>query len=186
MREELGLADCFTLFHASNLRSVKRIDLMLESVARCRYRTRLKLIVLAGNSFEEFESKVEELGLGDVVLVRQNGYPIENYIEASDFGLYTSQTESFCLSILEGMFLGKAALAFRVGGIPEVMEEGRSGLLCEFGDCDAMAAEIDNLVENPQRAQDLGAQAKVRATSRFTADRIVPNYLRCYQEALIS
>lgn len=186
MREDLGLGDHFTLFHASNLRSVKRIDLMLESVSRCKNRSKLKLIVLAGNSFEEFEGKVKELGLEGTVLVRQNGYPVEDYIEASDFGIYTSQTESFCLSILEGMFLGNASVAFRVGGIPEVMEEGRSGLLCEFGDCDAMAAQIDTLVENPQRARELGAAAKVRAIDRFTAEKIVPQYLNCYQQALLS
>ncbi|MDQ8188001.1 N-acetyl-alpha-D-glucosaminyl L-malate synthase BshA [Pelagicoccus sp. SDUM812002] len=184
MREELGVGDCFTLFHASNLRSVKRIDLLLESVARCRLRSRLKLIILAGNSFDSFAEKVEELGLEETVIVRENGYPVEDYIEASDLGIYTSETESFCLSILEGMFLGKASLAFRVGGIPEVMEEGRSGLLCEFGDCDGMAAKIDSLIENPERARTLGRAAKERAELRFTAERIVPQYLACYEKAL--
>ncbi len=186
MREELGLGDCFTLFHASNLRAVKRIDLMLETIARCKNRSRLKLVVLAGNSFEEFDGKVAELGLEDTVIVRQNGYPIEDYIEASDLGIYTSETESFCLSILEGMFLGKASLAFRVGGIPEVMEEGKSGLLCAFGDCDAMAARIDELVEEPERARRLGTAAKERALSRFTAEKIVPQYIACYESALLS
>lgn len=184
MRMELGLGDSFTLFHASNLRSVKRIDLLLESVARCKFRGRLKLIILAGNSFEDFEGKVRELGLEDTVIVRQNGYPVEDYIEASDLGIYTSETESFCLSILEGMFLGKASLAFRVGGIPEVMEEGKSGMLCAFGDCDAMAAQIDSLVESPEKASSYGAAARERANAHFTAERIVPKYLLCYEQAL--
>jgi glycosyltransferase involved in cell wall biosynthesis len=185
MREDLKLGDSFTLFHASNLRSVKRIDLLLESVARCKSRSRLKLVIMAGNSFEEFEPKVKSLGLEDTVIVRQNGYPVEDYIEASDLGIYTSETESFCLSILEAMFLGKASIAFRVGGIPEVMEEGRSGLLCGFGDCDAMAAQIDALMENPARSHELGEAARVRARSRFTAQRIVPQYLACYERALL-
>jgi len=184
MRESLGLGNHFTLFHASNLRQVKRVDLLLESVAKCRHRERIKLVIVAGDSFEAHEGKVRELGLEGNVVVRENGYPIENYIEASDFGIYTSQTESFCLSLLEGMFLSKASIAFRVGGIPEVMEEGVSGLLCEFGDCEAMAAEIDSLVENPQRAVELGAEASRRARARFTAERIVPQYVRCYEETL--
>lgn len=184
MREKLGLGDSFTLFHASNLRPVKRIDLLLESVSRCKNRSRLKLVVLAGASFDEFREQVETLGLEETVIVRENGYPIEDYIEASDFGIYTSQNESFCLSILEGMFLGKAALAFRVGGIPEVMAEGESGLLCEFGDCDGMAAEIDALVDDRAKARRLGEAARLRAQSRFTAERIVPQYLECYERAL--
>ncbi|MBK1880263.1 N-acetyl-alpha-D-glucosaminyl L-malate synthase BshA [Pelagicoccus mobilis] len=184
MREELGLGDQFTLFHASNLRTVKRVDLLLESVAKCRNRDRIKLVIVAGNSFEEHQKKVETLGLEDNVVVRENGYPIENYIEASDLGVYTSQTESFCLSLLEGMFLSKASIAFRVGGIPEVMEEGVSGLLCEFGDCEAMAEKIDALVEDPQRAVRMGAAARERAYARFTAGRIVPKYLECYEQTL--
>ncbi|MDQ8196914.1 N-acetyl-alpha-D-glucosaminyl L-malate synthase BshA [Pelagicoccus enzymogenes] len=184
MRKDLGLGDCFTLFHASNLRSVKRIDLLLQSVARCKLRENLKLVILAGNSFEAFEGQVKDLGLEETVIVRENGYPIEDYIEACDFGIYTSETESFCLSILEGMFLGKASLAFRVGGIPEVMEENRSGLLCDFGDCDAMASAIDALAAGPERAREMGAEAKKRALGRFTADRIVPLYLECYRQAL--
>ncbi|MBD5782161.1 N-acetyl-alpha-D-glucosaminyl L-malate synthase BshA [Pelagicoccus sp. NFK12] len=184
MRKDLGLGDCFTLFHASNLRSVKRIDLLLQSVARCKLRENLKLVILAGNSFEAFEGQVKDLGLEETVIVRENGYPIEDYIEACDFGIYTSETESFCLSILEGMFLGKAALAFRVGGIPEVMEENLSGLLCDFGDCDAMASAIDALAAGPERAREMGAEAKKRALGRFTADRIVPLYLECYRQAL--
>lgn len=184
MREQLGLGDRFTLFHASNLRSVKRIDLLLESIAKCRHRDRIRLVVLAGDSFEQHRETVKGLGLEDNVIVRENGFPIENYIEASDLGIYTSQTESFCLSLLEGMFLAKASIAFRVGGIPEVMEEGVSGLLCDFGDCAAMAAEIDALVEAPDRARVLGIAAKERACDRFTAERIVPQYVRCYEEAL--
>lgn len=185
MREELGLGDAFTLFHASNLRSVKRVDLLLESVARCRRKSEIKLVVLAGSSFEPYEEKVRELGLEDTVIVRQNGYPIENYIEASDLGIYTSETESFCLSILESMFLGKASLAFRVGGIPEVMREDESGLLCSFEDCDAMAAQIDRLVESPELAKELGRAAVKRANEKFTAAQIVPQYLECYDRALL-
>ena len=184
MRGELGLGDDFVLFHASNLREVKRIDLLLESVARCRHRDRIKLVVLAGDSFEAHWKTVQELGLESRVVVRENDYPIENYVEASDLGIYTSQTESFCLSLLEGMFLSKASIAFRVGGIPEVMEEGVSGLLCSFGDCEAMAAGIDAMVENPDRARAMGEAARARAYERFTAERIVPQYIDCYRAAL--
>lgn len=184
MREDLGLGDSFTLFHASNLRSVKRVDLLLESLAKCRNRDRIKLVILAGDSFEAHWKTARALGVEKNLVVRENGYPIENYIEASDLGIYTSQTESFCLSLLEGMFLSKASIAFRVGGIPEVMEEGVSGLLCQFGDCEGMASQIDALVEAPERAVALGQAARERANARFTARRIVPQYERCYREAL--
>lgn len=184
MRKELGIGDELVLFHSSNLRSVKRIDLLLEAVAKSRFSDKVKLLVLAGDSFEEYESKLDALGIRGNVIVRENGYPIENYIEASDLGIFTSETESFCLSILECMFLGKASLAFRVGGIPEVMVDGDSGLLHEFGDTTALAASIDRFVEDRALAERMGDAAKVRAQHCFTAEKIVPQYLERYYEAL--
>lgn len=184
MREELGLGDELVLFHASNLRSVKRVDLLLKAFSQVKRREQVKLLVLAGDAVDEFKAQVNELDLADRVIVRENGYPIENYIAASDVGIYTSETESFCLSILEGMFLERASLAFRVGGIPEVMEEGVSGKLHTFGDCEALAASIDDLVENRDRVVMMGKAAKERAEAKFTADAIVPKYLERYREAL--
>ncbi len=184
MRERLGLKDELVLLHASNLRSVKRIDLLLRTLARCRCRERIKLVILAGDSFDPHQALLDELKLGDRVVLCENEYPIEDYIEASDLGIYTSEAESFCLGILESMFFGKASLAFRVGGIPEVMEEGASGLLFPFGDTAAMAEALDELVDDPARVKALGAAAKIRAEQRFTADVVVPKYLDCYAAAL--
>ena len=184
MRQELGLSDELVLFHASNVRSVKRVDLLLEALGKCKRRCKVKLLVLAGDSFDEHLPTVEKLGLQDTVIVRENGYPVENYIEASDLGVYTSQTESFCLSILEGMFLGKASLAFRVGGIPEVMEDGVSGRLHAFGDTGSLAASIDELAEDRERVRRMGAAARERAERLFTAEAIVPQYVECYRETL--
>ncbi|MDQ8203033.1 N-acetyl-alpha-D-glucosaminyl L-malate synthase BshA [Pelagicoccus sp. SDUM812003] len=184
MRLELGIDDQMMLFHASNVRSVKRVDLLLKALSLCKSKPRLKLLVLAGDSFDEHRETVRELGLEDMVMVRTNGYPIENYIAASDLGIYTSQSESFCLSILEGMFLGRASLAFRVGGIPEVMEDGVSGLLHTFGDCQALADSIDALEADRDRVAQMGEAGKTRANTHFTADAIVPKYEAVYREAL--
>lgn len=186
MRSALNLGDSFTLFHASNMRKVKRIDLLLNTLARVRNRSNVKLVILAGSTYEEYEKRVEELGLSENVIFARNTYPIENYIEASDLGVYTSQTESFCLSILESMFLGKASVAFRVGGIPEVVEEGVTGCLLDFENLDGMAAAIDAFVENPESALKMGVAARERAQRLFTAEVVTPQYVNCYRDALAS
>lgn len=184
MREKLGIQDELVLFHASNLRSVKRVDLLLQTIARCKRRDRIKLVILAGASFKEHEGLVAELGIGDSVIVRENGYPIESYIGASDLGIYTSESESFCLGILESMFLGRASLAFRVGGIPEVIEDGVTGQLFEFGEVDRLAQTIDELAESPTQVETMGIAARQRAEGLFTADVVVPQYLALYRKAL--
>ena len=124
------------MLHLSNLRPLKRIDLLLETAARIRPRESFKLVILAGSAFAPFSDTVRRLGLEDRVIVREKVLDIEDYLQAADLGLYTSEVESFCLSILEGMSFGCPSVATRVGGIPEVVEDGVSGLLVPSGDVD--------------------------------------------------
>lgn len=139
VRRELGLGKKTMILHASNLRAPKRIDLLLEAVARVRPAEAFKLVILAGGDFAPFEDDVRRLGLGDRIVLRQNVAEIEDYFQAADVGLFTSESESFCLSILEAMNFGCPSVATAVGGIPEVVETGKSGLLVPFGDADGLA-----------------------------------------------
>ena len=117
VRRELGIADNeVMILHSSNVRPVKRIDLLLETVARVHPREVFKLVVLAGGDFAPYAGDVRRLGLADRVIVREKVNEIEDYLQAADLGLFTSETESFCLSILEAMFFGCPSVARRAGG----------------------------------------------------------------------
>ena len=108
------------ILHSSNLRPLKRIDLLLETAARIRPNTSFKLVILAGGDFKPFAADVRRLGLEDRVIVRENVADIEAYLQAADLGLITSDTESFCLSILEAMCFACPSVATRTSGIPPV------------------------------------------------------------------
>ena len=179
VRHNLDVNDKFLVLHMSNLRPVKRIDLLLRTIALSKNRARLRLLVLAGGPFEPYEPLLDELGIRDIVIVRQNMAVVDEYLEAADAGLYTSEYESFGLGILETVFHGKPVVAFRVGGIPEVL--GDSYPLYPFGDVTAAASALDALVENPNLARELGEQSGARARERFSADRVVPQYEALYR-----
>jgi N-acetyl-alpha-D-glucosaminyl L-malate synthase BshA len=181
MRRELGIGRGVMLLHASNLRAPKRIDLLLETAARIRPANAFKLVVLAGASFAPWMEDVRRLGLEDRVVVRERVTDIEDYLQAADIGLFTSEMESFCVSILEAMNFGCPSVAPEVGGIPEVTISGQTGLLVPFGDIDATARAVESLIENPARRRALGAAAKVRARKLFSADAIVPRYEALYR-----
>jgi N-acetyl-alpha-D-glucosaminyl L-malate synthase BshA len=182
VRRELGVADNEAMIlHSSNLRPVKRIDLLLETVARVCPRDAFKLVVLAGGSFEPYLKDMQRLGLKDRVMVRENVNEIEDYLQASDLGLFTSETESFCLSILEAMYFGCPSVARRAGGIPEVVEDGVSGLLVPSADPDALAQALESLIQDPTRRLAMGQAAQRRARERFSADAIVPRYEALYR-----
>ncbi|MEY2558784.1 MAG: L-malate glycosyltransferase [Verrucomicrobiota bacterium] len=182
VRRELGISNEFLVVHMSNLRPVKRIDLLLQVIAKTSKRDRIRLLILAGGPFAPYESLLVELNLRDRVMVREDAAAVENYLPGADAGLYTSENESFGLSILETLFFGKPVVAFCIGGIPEVV--GQAAYLHEFGDIAAMASSLDALVDSPDDARKLGEQGRARAEKHFTANRIVPRYEGVYREVL--
>jgi L-malate glycosyltransferase len=181
VRQELGVTNEVVVLHSSNLRPVKRIDLLLEAAARVRPQDSFHLVILAGDDFGAFADSIHRLGLVGRVSVLERVLEIEEYLQAADLGLFTSDSESFCLSILEAMCFGCPSVATRVGGIPELVEDGISGLLAPPGDATALARAVESLIADPSRRSTMGEAARRRARERFSADVIVPRYEALYR-----
>ncbi|HWA26601.1 MAG TPA: N-acetyl-alpha-D-glucosaminyl L-malate synthase BshA [Lacunisphaera sp.] len=185
VRAELGLVPGEALLlHLSNLRPVKRTDLLLQAAALIQPRSSFRLVVLAGGDSAPLAAEAARLGLADRLVIREKVTAIEDYLHAADLGIFTSELESFCLSILEAMTFACPSVAFAVGGIPEVVESGRSGELVPFGDTTAMARAIEALVADPSRRSKLGAAARERALALFSAERIVGRYEDFYRKTI--
>jgi N-acetyl-alpha-D-glucosaminyl L-malate synthase BshA len=185
VRMELGLGpDDFLVVHISNVRRLKRIDLLLRSFAAARSARPLRLLIVAGDSFAPYQPLVDELKLRDRIIVKEGAREVEEYLVAADAGLYSSEHESFGLSILETLFYAKPVVAFEVGGIPEVVVQGECGFLHPFGDIEAMAKSIGFLADSPERARAMGVEGRRRAESKFTPAEIVPRYERLYRRVI--
>lgn len=184
VRRELGIDDEVMILHSSNLRPMKRIDLLLDSISKIEKRDSFKLVILAGADFEPFLEDVRRLGLEQQIIVRENVLEIEDYLQAADLAFYTSESESFCLSILEAMFFGCPSVATAVGGIPEVVQDGVDGLLVPFGDAEKLAAAIEKLIRDRQLRQTLGDAARANAAQRFSANAIIPRYEDLYYKLI--
>lgn len=186
VRRELGLGDEAMILHLSNLRPVKRIGLLLDTVARVRPADAFKLVILAGGDFGPFVDQVRQLGIGERVLVRENVLDIEDYLQAADLGLFTSASESFCLSLLEAMWFGCPSVSTTVGGIPEVVTSGETGMLVPVPEADALARAVEGLLRDPVARRRLGLAAQQRAQARFSAAAIVPQYEALYRRVCCS
>jgi N-acetyl-alpha-D-glucosaminyl L-malate synthase BshA len=182
VRRELGLAAGESLvLHLSNLRPIKRPDVLLEATAKIRPRESFKLVVLAGGDSKAFVAEVARCGLADRVVVRERVNEIEDYLQAADVALFSSDLESFCLSILEAMCFGCPSVATAVGGIPEVVRSGEHGLLVPAGDAGALARGVEELLRDRERRDALGRAGQQRARQRFSAAEIVPRYEALYR-----
>lgn len=178
VRAQLGLGDEFLILHMSNMRPGKRIDLLLKAVSEMKTRHRIRLLILAGGPTAPYEKMVDHLGLRDIILVKENEAGVEDFVQAADAGLYTSDYESFGLSILETLYFGKPVVAFQVGGIPEVV--GESYPLYPFPDTSALARAMDDLVESPELAARLGEQGRRHVIKTFSPNAIIDQYEQLY------
>ncbi len=185
VRRDLGIgADDFLIVHASNVRPLKRIDLLLQSFEQMHAVRPTRLLILAGDTFAPYQHLLDRSAARDRVIVREDALHVEDYLGASDAGLYTSETESFGLSILETQFHGRPVVAFRVGGIPEVIVDGETGFLHPFGDVAAVAASLDQLAAAPELAARMGESARQQARARFSTELVVPRYEAVYVRLL--
>ncbi|MCU1336641.1 MAG: bshA [Bryobacterales bacterium] len=179
----------FLLIHLSNLRPVKRLPDVLRVVAELKNlevgdHGKVKLLILAGDSFAPFRPLVKRLGIEDRVIVKENVLDIENYLHAADAGLYTSEKESFGMGVLETMSFGKPVVATRVGGVAEIVQNKRTGFLARLGDVKAMAAAVRRLAADPELAARMGAAARIRAEQEFSSQKSVEQYLDLYRRTI--
>ena len=122
------------------------------------------------------------MGLEDRVIVRENVPDIEDYLEATDLGLFTSESESFCLSILEAMCFGCPSVAPQVGGIPEVIQDQVTGLIVPFGAVEKHVQAVESLIQKSiTQRKNLKDAAQACAREHFSAEAIVPRYEALYR-----
>lgn len=172
VRRALGIGEEPLLLHMSNLRPVKRVDLLVEAFRRLERPAHL--VILAGGDPSQLA-----VGPGITVLSDQ---PVSDFVAACDCGLYASERESFGLAILETMLGGRPVVATRVGGVPEVVEDGVTGLLCEPGQLAGLVANLRLLLDDAERRQRMGEAARQRALRLFAPEQAVQAYLELYSQ----
>lgn len=101
---------------------------------------------------------------------------------AADILVNPSFSESFGMSLIEAMACSRPVVATRVGGMPEVVVDGQTGILVERGDAAALANALRRLITRPEECASLGAAGRRRAVERFAWERIADELFDCYQE----
>lgn len=106
--------------------------------------------------------------------------------QSCDALLFPSRLEGLPIAPLEAMACGKPIVAARISSLPEVVEDGVSGMLCEPNNVVQFAAACQRLAESPATLRQLGAAARHRAETFFSVSAVVPQYIELYEKLLDS
>src|SRR5204862_7836827 len=128
------------VMHVSNFRPVKRVDVVFDVFRRIRERVRARLVMIGdGPDREALEARVTRERLADSVRFVGEQQDLVRWLSAADLFLLPSSQESFGLAALEAMACEVPVVASRVGGLPEIIENGITGFVCAPGAVDQMA-----------------------------------------------
>jgi glycosyltransferase involved in cell wall biosynthesis/peptidoglycan/xylan/chitin deacetylase (PgdA/CDA1 family) len=138
------------------------------------------MIVGDGPERARLEGQANSLGLRDSVEFLGYRPDVAACLRQFDVFVLPSLTEGIPLALLEAMAAERAVVATAVGGVPEVIEDGESGILTPPAEPASMAVAIGNLLSDPSRRLALGARAAARVRERFGEDTMARAYFRLY------
>jgi glycosyltransferase involved in cell wall biosynthesis len=124
---------------------------------------------------------VRDGDLGETVRLLGWRDDVVRLMAAADIYAMPSTGEPFGLVFAEAMAMKLPVVALTDGGTPEVVEDGRSGLLSDRGDTDALAANLVTLLENPDRRREMGEYGRRRVEACFTTDRLARETAEVYR-----
>ncbi len=173
------------LVHISNFRPVKRVGDVIEIFDRVQKKIPSRLLLVGDGPDRALAERLcREKGICDLVHFLGNLTAVETLLPVCDLLLLTSDRESFGLSALEAMACGVPVIGTAAGGLPEVVENGRTGLLRPIGDAAGMAEDALALLTDTDRRRAFSLAARERALEVFPEDRAVAQYLAVYERAL--
>jgi len=144
------------------------------------------VLVMVGDGPDRYaaEDEARRLGIADSVFFLGKIETVAPILAGADLFLLPSASESFGLSALEALASGVPVIATRTGGLPEVVEEDRTGVLCAVGDVDGMASAACAILRDRDRWRAMSDAAAADARARFSLNEVVAQYEDFYTRAL--
>jgi L-malate glycosyltransferase len=173
------------LVHVSNFRPVKRVTDVIEVFDRVRKQIPAKLLLMGdGPDRSPAEWLAVQKGIHNDVIFLGKREQVYETLGISDVLLMPSELESFGLAALEAMASEVVPITTNVGGVPEVVEHGKSGFLAEVGDVETMARHAIDILKDESRLRAMGKQCREAARARFCTTKIIPQYEAFYRRVL--
>jgi glycosyltransferase involved in cell wall biosynthesis len=186
VRRELGIGpDAPVLVQTAVLREQKAIDVMVSAMAILRdTHPDARLLVAGPGDPAQLRALAAELGLAERVLFLGGREDVADLLAAANVGVLSSDFEGMPLAVLEYMAAGLPVVSTRVGGVPEMVKDGESGLLAPPRDPRALAAALARLLDDPALARTMGERGRSRQRERFSGQAMTARVDALYEELL--
>jgi N-acetyl-alpha-D-glucosaminyl L-malate synthase BshA len=188
LRRQLAPNGEFLLVHVSNFRAVKRPVDCVEIFARVHRELPNTRLILVGDGPEisAVHHRARQHDLLECCEFVGKQPKIVDYISIADLVLLPSEQESFGLSALEAQACEVPVIATRIGGIPEVINDGETGFLSEIGNVEKMGGDALELLQDENLRLKFGRRGRELAIARYSTDKIIPQYIGFYESVLSS
>ena len=184
-RARLARPDEAILMHLSNFRPVKRVVDVVKVFARVARELPARLVLVGdGPDRSAAEWLAHYLNIQDKIHFMGKQERVNELLPLADLMLMPSELESFGLAALEAMACKVPSIATRVGGVPELIDDGVTGLLYPVGKVEDMAAGALGLLTDRARMEAMQEAGRKTAKKRFCSSLVVPQYVKYYEQVL--
>jgi glycosyltransferase involved in cell wall biosynthesis len=188
LRSAWGLEGRFLIGSVGRLEPVKGHDILIRAMYSVVRQFPQAILLIAGHDPWSYgrvlERQVAQLGLERNVLLLGFQSDVPSFLHALDVFAFASRSEGFGQVLIEAMAVGKPIVASRIPPITEIVMEGETGLLVPSDDPDSFARAICALLDNPQRAREMGERGQQRVREIFSAEAMARKTLEVYKQVL--
>jgi glycosyltransferase involved in cell wall biosynthesis len=170
----------------ANMFAIKGQDWLIRALPAIRAAVPEAVLVLVGDGEwrASLEQLVTEMGVSDrVIFTGSIGNPLA-IVQRADVVVLPSLSEGLPIALLEAMAIGRAVVASNVGGIPEVVQDGETGLLTAPADAQALSTAIVQLLKDAALRTSLGTRARAHVERHWSSQRMVESTAAVYDEVL--
>jgi glycosyltransferase involved in cell wall biosynthesis len=182
-RRELGVSNGAPLVGiVGRIFPIKNHRLFLDAAARIAADEKSARFVVVGDGAlrQQMEAHANALGIADRVIFTGWRRDLPRIYADLDILVVSSNNEGTPVSAIEAMASGCPVVATRVGGLPDLIDDGETGCLVPCGDADSLGATVTGLLRNRETARRIGESARARVAERFTIERLVADTAGLY------
>ena len=183
LKNKVSLSGENVFLYSGRLVKGKGLELLLKAMVDVvKFNKDVMLVLIGDGELEDrLKDMVRVLMLKNFVRFDGLVENVHEYLNASDIFIFPSLSEGMPNSLLEAMACGLPVIASKIGGVVDVVEDGKSGILVEPGDISGLSTAMIRLLKDDGLRQRLGAEARKRIVEGFSIDKIADEYINLYK-----